>query len=101
VDGRAAAWNLVSGVNDPPRGSERSVWVDGVAVEPAPSRFAADLSGVDDLRFVSEAVRERRENRLLLRSDYRQPFGTFSGPLPSGPELAEGFGVMEFHDVWW
>jgi len=53
------------------------------------------------LRFSAEAVRERRENRLLLRSSYRQPCGTFSGELAPGIELASGYGVMEEHDVWW
>jgi Protein of unknown function (DUF2804) len=100
-DGRALAWNLVSGVNDPPSGSERTVWIDGEAVEVGPCTFAADLSGVDELNFRSEAVREREENLLLVRSRYRQPFGTFSGALPGGVELAEGYGVMEDHDVWW
>jgi len=46
-------------------------------------------------------VRERRENLILLRSDYRQPFGTFSGRLPAGPELAYAYGVMESHEAWW
>jgi hypothetical protein len=95
------AWNLVSGVNDPPTHSERTVWIDGRASEVAPVAFAADLSGVGALRFQSEAVRERRDNLLLVRSSYRQPFGTFSGTLPDGTELSEGYGVMEDHDVWW
>ncbi len=34
---------------------------------------------------------------VVFASDYRQPFGTFSGTLPGGLELAEGFGVMERH----
>lgn len=100
-DGRQVAWNLVRGVNDPPAQSERTVWVDGEPQEPPPSTFAADLSGVDGLRFHAEAVRERRENRLLVRSRYRQPFGSFSGELPGGLKLASGLGVMEEHDVWW
>jgi hypothetical protein len=100
-DGHAVAWNLVSGVNDPPSGSERTVWVDGRPTEVGPSRFRPHLSGVDGLRFTPEAVRERRENLLLLRSAYRQPFGTFSGELPGGIALATGYGVMEEHDVWW
>ena len=100
-DGRTAAWNLVTGVNDPPASSERTVWIDGEATEPPPSRFADDLSAVDGLRFHGEAVRESNENRLLIRSRYRQPFGTFSGTLPTGHTLATGFGVMEDHDVYW
>jgi hypothetical protein len=101
ADGRGMAWNLVDGVNDPPAGSERTVWVDGTPYEVGPSRFAADLSSVDGLRFTAESTRERRENLLLVRSTYRQPFGTFTGTLPDGTELAEGYGVMEEHDVWW
>jgi Protein of unknown function (DUF2804) len=99
--GQALAWNLVSGVNDPLRHSERTVWIDGRPAEVGPSAFAADLSGVDGLRFRAEAMRERHENLLLVRSSYRQPFGTFSGELPGGVQLAEGYGVMEDHDVWW
>jgi hypothetical protein len=101
ADGRQVAWNLVDGVNDQPHDSERTVWVDGVPGEVGPVRVADDLSSVGDLSFREEAVRERRENRLLVRSRYRQPFGTFSGELPGGIVLAEGYGVMEDHDVWW
>jgi Domain of unknown function (DUF2804), C-terminal len=101
VDGRALAWNLVTGVNDPPAGSERTLWVDGEPHELGPCAFADDLSSVDHLTFTPEAVRESNDNMLLVRSRYRQPFGTFSGALPGGIELAEGYGVMEDHDVWW
>jgi hypothetical protein len=109
-DGRGVAWSLVDGVNDPPSGSERSVWVDERPVEVGPSTFADDLCTVDGLRFQPEAELRRRQNLLLVRSSYRQPFGTFSGTLPSGLddpegsdrlELAEGHGVMEEHDVRW
>ncbi|HWF56634.1 MAG TPA: DUF2804 family protein [Solirubrobacteraceae bacterium] len=104
--GRAAAgaelaWNLVEGVNDPPAGSERTIWVDGVGTEPPPQPFAPDLSAVGELRFAAEGVRARTENRLVIRSRYRQPFGTFSGVLPGGITVAEGYGVMEDHDVRW
>ena len=47
------------------------------------------------------SAREEHMNLLLMRSDYRQPFGTFAGTLPGGIELAEGYGVMEQHDVRW
>jgi hypothetical protein len=101
VDGRVVAWNLVSGVNDPPQNSERTVWVDGVPAEAPPSAFAPDLSSVGDLRFEAEAELRRSSNLGILRSSYRQPLGRFRGRLPGGIELAEGFGVMEDHDAWW
>jgi hypothetical protein len=100
-DGRELAWNLVDGVNDPVSGSERSVWVDGQATESPPVSFRDDLSGVGALRFDAEAAREQHQNLLVLRSSYRQPFGTFSGELPGALGLASGWGVMEDHDVWW
>ena len=101
ADGRALAWNLVAGVNDPPHSSERTLWIDGEPREVGPCVFAEDLTSVDQLRFSAEAVRESDENLLLLRSRYRQPFGTFSGRFPEGIELAEGYGVMEDHEAWW
>jgi hypothetical protein len=101
VDGREVAWNLVSGVNDPPAASERTVWIGANQFEPPPSHFLPDLAGVDELRFEAEAVRERADNLLLVRSRYRQPFGTFCGELPQGVALAEGYGVMEEHQAWW
>jgi hypothetical protein len=100
ADGRAVAWNLVSGVHDAPESSERTVWIDGEPAEVPPVTFAADLSAVGDLRFTEWCAREDRTNALLLRSAYRQPFGTFSGSV-GGVELRAGYGVMESHDVWW
>jgi hypothetical protein len=100
-NGRALAWNLVEGVNDPVRGSERTVWVNGVAREVGPVAIAPGLDAVGDLRFHAEATRAHRQNLLVVRSRYRQPFGTFSGVLPNGTPLADGFGVMEDHDAWW
>jgi hypothetical protein len=106
VDGAAVCWNLVEGVHDAPQASERAVWVDGVAREPGPVAFAADLSSVagDDgavLAFTAEAERARRDELLVFASEYRQPFGRFAGTLPGGVELAAAFGVMERHDVRW
>jgi hypothetical protein len=108
-DGAALAWNLVAGVNDPPTGSERAVWVDGEPRETAPVRFAADLSEIvaedphdgSRLSFTAEAVRRRSENLVVLRSDYTAPFGVFAGTLPGGVRLASGLGVMEHHRARW
>jgi hypothetical protein len=107
--GQNVGWNLVTGVNDDPAASERTVWVDGEPHEVGPVEFAADLSSVrfgnpdggGELRFTEWAARADRTNVLLVRSSYRQPFGTFEGDLPGGIRLAEGYGVMEWHDVHW
>jgi hypothetical protein len=106
ADGTPLAWNLVAGVNDPPRDSERAVWLGREASEVGAVDFSPALDRIDFgeggcLRFESEAVRERRDNLLLVRSSYRQPFGTFSGELPGGIPVAEGFGVMEHHEAVW
>jgi hypothetical protein len=106
ADGIPLAFNLVQGVNDPPNGSERAVWIAGVPHEAPPVRFSADLRSISsgdgsELHFAPEAERSRRENLLLVRSDYRAPFGTFSGTLPGGIALAHGLGVIEHHRARW
>jgi hypothetical protein len=105
-EGVRLAWNLVAGVNDPPSGSERAVWIAGEPREAQPVSFTADLEQVScvdgsELHFHAEAERSRRENLLIVKSDYRAPFGTFSGTLPGGIALAHGLGVMEHHRALW
>ena len=106
ADGRSVGWNLVTGIHDSPRASERTIWVDGEAMEVDPVAFADDLTSIrfadgGELRFEEWTAREDRTNLVLMRSRYRQPFGTFAGGLPGGLRLAEGYGVMEDHEVWW
>jgi hypothetical protein len=100
-DGRRVAWNLVDGVHDSPSSSERTVWVDSEPREVPHQEFAEDLSAVGGLRFREWSARESSVNLLVMRNSYRQPFGEFSGELPCGLRLAEGYGVMEEHDVRW
>lgn len=105
-DGVPLAFNLVEGVNDPPKGSERAVWVAGVPREAPQVRFAPDLDCIacvdgSKLRFAAEAQRARHENLLLLSSEYTAPFGTFEGTLPGDIELAYGLGVVEHHRAKW
>jgi hypothetical protein len=106
--GERIGWNLVTGVNDGPAGSERSVWVDGEPVEVGPVEFADDLSRVSfaeggalDFDEWPDSARVDNTNVGVFRSVYRQPFGGFAGRLPGGIEIAEGYGVMESHQVAW
>jgi len=106
ADGRALAWNLVSGVNDPPSGSERAVWVDGEPHEAPAVQFAENLKRIacvdgSTLRFHPEAERSHSANMIIIKSDYRAPFGAFSGVLPGGVALAHGLGVVEHHRAVW
>jgi hypothetical protein len=100
-DGTPVAWNLVDGIHDAPGASERRVWRDGEAVEVDPVEFAPDLSRVAGMSFTRWAERSENLNLLVVRSRYRQPFGSFSGRLPDGTRLREGYGVMEEHDALW
>jgi hypothetical protein len=105
-DGTPLAFNLVQGINDPPTGSERAVWVDGIPREAPPVSFSADLrsissTGSSELRFVPEVERRRKDNMLLVRSDYRAPFGSFSGILPGDIPVAHALGVVEHHRARW
>ncbi len=82
------------------------MWVAGVAHEVAPVSFSADLTAIASgdgsrLVFAPEAERRRSENLGLVRSDYRAPFGTFSGMLPGGIPLAHALGVVEHHRARW
>jgi hypothetical protein len=106
TDGRRLAWNLVTGIHDSPAASERTIWLDGEPSEPAAVTFAQDLSAIgfadgSGVDFHEESVRERDENRLVFKSFYAQPFGTFTGTLPDGVAIAEAYGVMERHVVKW
>ena len=104
-DGRKVAWNLVTGINDPPVDSERAIWVAGQPTEPGP----VDFQGLESilfedesrLNFSAETKRTHHEGiPLLARSDYEAPFGTFSGSL-NGLPLDSALGVMEAHDAVW
>ena len=82
------------------------MWVAGEPHEAAAVTFAPDLTRIaaadgSQLRFTPEAERSRTENLLVVRSEYRAPFGTFAGTLPGGIELAHGLGVVEHHRARW
>ena len=94
--GAPVMWNLVQGMHP----GENTVWVDGEPHAVEPPRFDG-LRGVAGLEFTAQATRARRENYLVVASDYEQPFGTFAGELPVAGRLREGYGVMERHEARW
>jgi hypothetical protein len=68
TDGRAVAWNLVVGINDPPRASERGIWVEGDPSESGPVSFD-DLEGIEFeraalLRFAAESERAQQQEAV-------------------------------------
>jgi Protein of unknown function (DUF2804) len=104
-DGRAFAWNLVQGINDPPVSSERTIWVAGEPTEPGPVRFQAldsiHFENESRLNFSAETQRSHHEGiPLLAKSDYEAPLGTFTGSLMGLP-VESALGVMEAHDAVW
>jgi hypothetical protein len=104
-DGRPVAWNLVKGINDPPRFSERTIWVGGHPTETGPVEFQGlDTIHFEDesrLGFDAETQRTHHEGiPLIARSDYQAPLGRFNGAL-NGLPLESALGVMEAHDVVW
>jgi Protein of unknown function (DUF2804) len=104
-DGRKIAWNLVTGINDPPSSSERTIWVAGEPMEPGPVHFqgleSIHFEDESRLHFTAETQRTHHEGiPLLARSDYEAPFGRFGGSL-NGLPVESGLGVMEAHDAIW
>ena len=80
------------------RAGERTVWVDGEPHEVG--RAAASTGSPASATCASRALatRAKRENYLVIASDYEQPFGTFTGSLPGRGRAAQGWGVMERHE---
>jgi hypothetical protein len=104
-DGRKIAWNLVTGINDPPIASERAIWVSGKPSEPGPVDFqgleSIHFEDESRLNFSAETQRTHHEGiPLFARSEYEAPFGSFSGSL-NGLPVDSALGVMEAHDAIW
>ena len=105
-DGRSFAWNLVSGINDPPSSSERTIWVAGKPTEPGPVQFQGlDSIHFEDesrLNFTAETQRSHHEGiPLFARSDYEAPPRHLQRIAQRACRSASALGVMEAHDAVW
>ena len=104
TDGRALAWNLVEGVNDPPRtASGRS---GSTASRPSPRRSpsAAWTASTSPAPTTSTSPPSPATPATRTSSSSDPATATASAPSPAPSpvfELAEGFGVMEQHDAVW
>ena len=106
ADGRAVAWNLVDGIHDDPRASERTLWVDGEPREIGPNavRRRPGLGGVRRGR----AAGLHRVGRpggghglgLLSRATASRSARS-RARCPAGWGWPRVYGVMEDHDVHW
>ncbi len=115
ADGRSVGLNLCAKHNDSDRARENALWIDGMAHPLGAVRFALDRSapgsspwtivgeGVD-LRFDPSGLRDGHEDLKLVKSDFVQPYGLFTGTVTAGGETVrlEGVpGVVEDHEAWW
>ena len=87
TDGRSVGWNLVTGIHDSPSCERADDLGDGEPAEVGPGRVRrrprarSRSRTARELRLHEWAAREDRTNVLLMRSYYRQPFGTFAGAI--------------------
>ena len=82
-----------------PPASAPSGWT---ASPPRCGRSSSRTTSPGSATWLHALERPRGPHRgAFFRSDYLQPFGSFTGELPGGLQLASGYGVMEWHDVHW
>ena len=96
-------WNLVTGVHDAPVGSERTVWVDGVAARGRAGRVRRRPRAWHGRRrraaLRRRGERARRDDFCSLARQRLPPAvrHVLRRRCPAASPLAEGWGVMERH----
>jgi Domain of unknown function (DUF2804), C-terminal/Domain of unknown function (DUF2804), N-terminal len=112
--GQVIALNLVQNmIADDERYNENALWVDGALSAWGAARFEFDpqnlmkpwtvetTDGRCKLRFVPQGQRQERINRLVILSDFHQPFGLFSGEVVDDDgkrhTIRDFYGVCEHH----
>ena len=88
---RRSSWNLVDGLHDGSP-SERTVWVDGEPHEVGRRTASTAWTASATCASRPRATRARARTTCCSRSDYEQPFGTFSGLAAGRGRAARGLG---------
>ena len=114
-DGQVVALNFGRGLNESAV-TENVFWVDGKPEWVGMVHFDYDHKnlqgpwkltsndGLVDLEFTPEGERAEEINMLLVRSNFHQPFGKFTGTLKKGTKkikIDDMFGFVEEHYVKW
>lgn len=110
--GRRIAFNVTANVVTDPALHENVVWVDGHArLVGAPGFAMASESwsvrtddGAVDVVFDAQGEREEDLDYVVIKSKFRQRYGTFRGTIRVGGEqieLTEAFGLFEDHRARW
>lgn len=110
--GRRIAFNLTRNVVEGDALHENAAWIDGKLHLLSKAKFnlgadpwtAGTEDGAVDLRFEAEGERSEDVDYGVLKSMFRQRYGTFSGRLRVGGEgitLNRGFGLFEDHRSRW
>ena len=114
-DGTALGLNLSAQVYDDEKGHsvENALWLNGVVQRLSGVRFEMPsnpktgrwaIRSIDghevDMEFEPLGAREEHSNFGLVRTDFIQPYGRFSGSV-AGHDITGCFGVVESHlSVW-
>ncbi len=114
-DGTAIGLNLSAQVYDDEKGHsvENALWLNGVVQPLSGVRFEVPsnpktgrwaIRSIDgdevDIEFEPLGAREEHSNFGLVRTDFIQPYGRFSGHV-AGHDMAGCFGVVESHRSVW
>ena len=115
-DGSLIGANLTDNtIEDQRKWNENAIWTPGAITLLGPAKFEFDRNdimkpwhireedGRVDLDFTPLGVKLEQMNLLLIKMDYRQPFGLFNGTVTDGSgnthKVKDGFGVTEYYDA--
>jgi len=117
-DGKILGMNVTDNlIENQDRWNENAIWSGGEISLLGPVKFDFDIDDVTrpwkirdgegrlDLDFLPEGAKIDKTNALVVRMNYSQPYGTFSGKLVDAAgkthEIDNAFGITEYHDAYY